>query len=132
MLSGCLDLLGAADRDEVTSLTSPDGATRVILFETNGGATTAYGYQIELQPAFQVGDEVVAAGELYGAARSQCSWGVNIHWLSSTELAVEFMVAHRTTIPAKVKVGDKTVTIMQRSGVSDKAAPCGGMLANIG
>ena len=131
MLTSC-DLLGEASRDEVAAVTSPDGATRAVLFETNGGATTAYGYEIELQAASRDGDEVVAAGELYGAARSQCSWGANLRWLSPTELAVEFMEADRTAIPAQVEIGGKSVTVMERQGVSDEVAPCGGMLANVG
>ena len=131
MLTGC-DLLGEVSRDEVAAVTSPDGATRAVLFETNGGATTAFGYEIELQPASSDSDETVAAGELYGAGRSSCSWGVNLRWLSPTELAIEFMEADRTAIPVQVEVGGKSVTIQEHSGVSDEAAPCGGMLANRG
>lgn len=130
MLTSC-NLLGEVSRDEVAAVTSPDGATRAVLFETNGGATTAFGYEIELQPT-QGSNEVVVAGKLYGASRSGCSWGVNLHWLSPTELAVEFMEADRTATPAQVEVGAKSVMIMERSGVSDEAAPCGGMLANLG
>lgn len=130
MLTGC-DLAGAVSREEVAAVMSPDGATRAVLFETNGGATTAFDYEIELQPT-RDSNEAVAAGELYGASRSECSWGVNLHWLSPTELAIEFMEADRTAIPAQVELGAKSVTLRQLSGVSDKAAPCGGMLANLG
>ncbi|WP_435417158.1 hypothetical protein WAB17_09710 [Parerythrobacter aurantius] len=130
MLIGC-DLTGEVSRDPVAAVTSPDGATRAVLFETNGGATTSYGYEIELEPASQDG-EVAAAGQLLGAARSQCSWGVNLRWLSPTELAIDFKEAERTEIPKRVEVGAKSVTITERSGISDKAAPCGGMLANLG
>lgn len=130
MLTGC-DLTGEVGRDRVAAVTSPDGATRAILFETNGGATTSYGYEIELAPASQ-GGEVVAAGQLFGAARSQCSWGVNLRWLSPTELAVDLKEADRTEIPMRVEVGVKSVTITERYGISDEAAPCGGMLANLG
>lgn len=130
MLTAC-DLTGEVSRDEIAAVISPDGATRAVLFETNGGATTAFGYEIELQPT-QDTNEAVAAGELHGASRSGCSWGLNLHWLSPTELAVEFMEADRTAIPEQVQVGAKSVTLMERSGVPDEAAPCGGMLANLG
>ena len=130
MLAGC-DMLGEVSRDQVAAVTSPDGRTRAVLFETNGGATTSYGYEIELELASRDGDPV-AAGKLYGAARSQCSWGVNLHWLSPTELAVDFREADRTEIPISVEVGAKSVKVTERSGQSDEAAPCGGMLANLG
>jgi hypothetical protein len=131
LLTGC-GLLGGVSRDEVATVISPDGATRAVLFETNGGATTAYGYEIELQPTSQHSDEAVAAGELYGATRSQCSWGVNLLWLSPTELAIDFKEADRTAIPAQVEVGSKSVSLVERPGMSDEVAPCGGMLANAG
>jgi hypothetical protein len=129
MLTGC-NLLGDVSRDQVATVVSPDGATRAILFETNGGATTSYGYEIELAPLSQDG-EVVAAGRLLGAARSQCSWGVNMRWLSSTELAIDFQEADRTELPTQVEVGAKSVRLTERSGQSDQTAPCGGMLRNL-
>jgi hypothetical protein len=132
MLTGCFDLAGSPSRDEVASATSPDGSLRAALFETNGGATTSYGYEIELAPTSQTKSDPVVGGTLYGAARSECSYGVNLRWLSPTELGVEFMEADRAAIPATVKIGEKTVTMTTRSGVSDETAPCGGMFANRG
>jgi hypothetical protein len=131
LLCGCIDLTGEPGSDEVASVTSPDGTTRAILFETNGGATTAFGYEIKLRRARAGTDDTVAAGELYGATRSDCSWGVNLRWSSPTELVVEFMEADQTKLPAQVQIGNKSVVVTQRSGVSDEAAPCGGMLANL-
>lgn len=134
LLCSCID---QPSSDEVASVTSPDGTTRAILFETNGGATTAFGYELKLRPSRAETDNAetdntVAAGALYGATRSDCSWGVNLRWSSPTELIVEFMEADKTKLPAQVQIGNKTVVVTQRPGVSDKTAPCGGMLANLG
>lgn len=131
-LAGCSGVTGSSSRDEVASAASPDGRIHAILSETNGGATTSYGYEIELHPAPYRGEDPVPAGTLYGAARSACSYGVNLRWLSPDELAVEFLEADKVALPDKVGVGGKTVRIVSRAGVSDGNAPCGGMLASKG
>ena len=131
LLCSCFDLAGEPSSDEVATVTSPDGAIRALLFETGGGATTAFGYKIELQSAAQGAGNAVAAGKLYAAARSDCSWGVNLRWTSPTKLVVEFMDADQVKLPALVQIGAQSVEIVQRSGVSDDTAPCGGMLANL-
>lgn len=127
MLAGCSDLFGAPNREEVAWANSPDGLTHAILMETNGGATTSYGYEIELHPAPHEGEEPVLAGRVYGATRSECAYGVNLRWLSPTELALEFSKADSLDIPAKVNVGGKAITITAQAGVSDTDAACGGM-----
>lgn len=132
MLAGCSDLFVAPSHGEVAWANSPDGLTHAILSETNGGATTSYGYKIELHPAPHEGEEPVPAGRLYGATRSECAYGVNLRWLSPTELALEFSEADSLDVPAKVKVGDRGITITARAGVSDTEAPCGGMAVNRG
>ncbi len=103
-----------------------------ILLETNGCATTSYGYEVELHPAPHRGESPVPAGELYGATRSGCGYGVNLRWLSPTQLALEFREADNVAIRSRVEVGGRSVVIVLRSGVSDEEAPCGGMAANIG
>jgi hypothetical protein len=130
MLIGCLDIAGSTSRDAVATATSTDGSIQAILFETNGGATTSYGYEIELHGS-KSGNHPVSGGRLYGAARSECSYGVNLRWLSPAELAIQFMAADQTDIPATVRVGTRAVKIVQQRGLSDETAPCGGMLANI-
>ncbi len=130
MLSGCLDLLGFPERQQVAWANSPDGAVHAILLETNGGATTSYGYEVELHPAQHQNDKPSPAGRLYGATRSSCAYGVNIRWLSSDHLALEFDQADRIKVPPKVDLAGRTITIETRSGISDADAPCGGMAVN--
>jgi hypothetical protein len=127
MLAGCFNLFGPPSREEVAWANSPDGLTHAILLETNGGATTSYGYKVELHPAPHQGEEPVPAGGLYGATRSECAYGVNLRWLSPAELALEFSKADNVDVPAEVNVGGRAIAITTRSGVLDPDAPCGGM-----
>ena len=132
MLTGCFDLAGSPSREEVAWANSPDGLSHAILLETNGGATTSFGYEVELHPAPHQGEEPVPAGKVYGATRSGCAFGVNLRWVSPTELALEFAQADNIAVPETVKVGGRSITITARSGVSDANAPCGGMAASKG
>lgn len=131
MLTGCLDIAGPTSREAVATVISPDGSIQAVLFETNGGATTSYGYEIELHGS-KSGNNPVMGGSLYGATRSECGYGVNLRWLSSTQLAIQFLEADQADMPATVRVGRRTVQIVPQRGVSDETAPCGGMLANLG
>jgi len=131
-MGGCSGLTGPISRDEVSSVTSPDGNIRASLFETNSGATTSYGYEMELVRTDLAGERPVEAGTLYGAIRSSCSYGTNLRWLSPDQLEVEFLKADKVALPNTVKVGDKTVRITTKEGVSDDNAPCGGMFASKG
>jgi hypothetical protein len=130
MLGGCLDLLGSPKRDQVAWANSPDGAVHAILLETNGGATTSYGYEVELHPAPHQNEKPSPAGRLYGATRSSCAYGVNIGWLSPDHLTLEYDQADRVAVPPKVDVAGRTITIETKSGVPDADAPCGGMAVN--
>jgi hypothetical protein len=130
MPAGCFDLAGSAGREDVAWASSPDGLTHAILLETNGGATTSYGYEIGLHPAPHQGEQPVPAGRLYGAVRNGCAYGVNLRWLSPTELALEFSEARNLDVPAKVTVGGRAIAVVTRPGVSDPDAPCGSMSAN--
>ena len=129
LLAGC-DMLGGPSRDEVAWANSPDGRTHAILLETNGGATTSFGYEVELHPADHQGERPVSAGTLYGAVRSECAYGVDLHWLSPTTLALRFDSAEKVDVPASVFVGGRWVRVIAQAGNRNNAAPCGGMLDN--
>lgn len=129
ILASC-DLLGGTSRDEVAWAKSPDGRTHAILLETNGGATTSYGYLVELHPANHQGEQPVSAGTLYGAVRSDCAYGVDLHWLDRTTLALRFDSVKWVRVPSSVLVGGRKIRIIAQSGQRDDAAPCGGMVAS--
>ncbi|MFN3943383.1 MAG: hypothetical protein ACK4K7_00470 [Allosphingosinicella sp.] len=130
MPAGCLDIFGTDSREEVAWADAPDGLTHAILLETNGGATTSYGYEIELHPAPHQGEQPVPAGRLYGAVRNGCASGVTLRWLSPTELVLDFSEARDVDVPAQVMVGGRAIAVIPRSGVSDPGAPCGSMGAH--
>ena len=129
-LSGCLS--GEPSRDEVARSKSPDGQTLAVLLETNGGATTSFGYEVELRSASGEAEEPVVAASLYDANRSDCAYGVNLRWLFPTELGLEFENAKQIRITEDIRVGAKPITVSALPGVTDDSAPCGGMLASQG
>jgi len=130
-LAGC-NPLGGTSRDEVAWANSPDGRTHAILLETNGGATTSFGYLVELHPADHEGEPPVNAGNLYGAVRSDCAYGIDLHWLDPTTLVLRFDSAKQVRVPYSVVVGGRRVRIAPQAGYKNDTAPCGGMLASSG
>ena len=75
-------LVGEPSKDEVARVVSPSGNIDAVLFETNGGATISFGYEVYVvehgtQPS---GSPVVL---LYGAARNQHAYGANLSWPSN-------------------------------------------------
>jgi hypothetical protein len=129
-LLGCGELFGEPSIDEVAWAKSPNGRIYAIVSETNGGATTSYGYLVELHPSDYQGEKPVSAGVLDGAARSECANAVNLRWVDDDTLAIRFYDTKRTDIPEAVTVGDRRIRIIAQSGVNDAAAPCGEMAAS--
>jgi hypothetical protein len=128
LMSSCF--LGS--QDEVARVQSPGGELDAILVETNGGATTSFGYRVFLARRgrhWRLGTEVAS---LYGAVRSQQAYGVNLQWRGVTELALEYLEARQAELlQAEATVSGVTVRTTLASGVSDPAAPPGGMLYNL-
>ncbi|MCW3845838.1 hypothetical protein OF829_01195 [Sphingomonas sp. LB-2] len=125
LLSGCLDLFGEPSRDQVAWAKSPDGLTHAILIETNGGATTPYGYLVELHPADHRGETPIGVARLV-AASSRCARGVELHWLDANTLALRYGSARDVVLSGPVSVGGKTIRIVARKFAANAAAPCGG------
>ncbi|QNO26213.1 hypothetical protein EEB18_015715 [Sphingopyxis sp. OPL5] len=130
LLVSCTDALGGSSRDEVAWAKSPDGRVHAILLETNGGATTSFGYLIELHPADHQGEKPVNAGSLYGAVRSDCAYGIDLHWNDANTLVLRFDSAKKMDVPASVTVAGKRIRIAVEDGMKNESAPCGGMAAN--
>ena len=94
-----------ASRDEVARVPSPDGRIEAVLSETNGGATTSFGYEVELDPKQPDGGTEVAS--LYGVVRNAQAYGVDLHWEDNHTLVIECL---KTEAPPHIKelvsVGD--------------------------
>jgi hypothetical protein len=124
---GCWPLLS---NNVVARVTSPDGKLDAILFEKNGGATTSFGYVVEVAASGK--RHGTKAAELYGAVRNANAYGVDLHWPDARTLVVECL---RTEDPPKVEpsveVNSETVIVLLRTGIENKTAPDGGMLYNL-
>jgi hypothetical protein len=124
-------LVGEPSKDEVARVVSPSGSIEAVLFETNGGATTSFGYEVYVlergaQPS------VSPAVSLYGAARNPNAYGVNLKWSSPNSLAIEYQSAKSAKVNMQTQsVGTQTILFALREGVTDNAAPSGGMLYNL-
>jgi hypothetical protein len=124
-------LVGEPSKDEVARVVSPTGKVDAVLFETNGGATTSFGYEIYVvergaQPA---GSPAIW---LYGAVRNEHAYGANLKWASPDSVAVEFLNAKSVKIKQQTQtIGTQTIRFAVHDGVTDNAAPPGGMLYNL-
>jgi hypothetical protein len=121
---------GLVSRDEVARVTSPDARIEAILIETNGGATTPFGYEIWLREKDHESRERVAT--LYGAVRNESAAGVNLRWMDDTQLVVEYQEARTEALDKpSVTIGGRDVHVALKPHVSDPTAPAGGMLSNL-
>ncbi len=117
-------------RDEVARQTSPDGKIDAILFETNGGATTSFGYEVELRAKNSSRGTIVAS--LYGAERSASAYGVNLKWTNEHELVLEYLSSRAESLfQPQEKIAGRQVIVSLRRGVEDLSAPGGGMVFNL-
>jgi hypothetical protein len=117
--------------DEVARVESPDLAVVATLIESNGGATTSFGYEVRLSENHTgFGDKRVAY--LYGAIRSATAYGVNLRWTSASELSIEYLKALSADLEEReARIGPRTIHITLKPGVVDETAPTGGMLYNL-
>jgi len=121
---------GLISCDEVAKVASPDGRLEAVLIETNGGATTSFGYEIWVQKKGGWSGEQV--GRLYSAVRSECAYGANLKWNDDRHLSVEYQEARTETLETPtLQISGREVHITFRANVSDPRAPCGGMLFNL-
>jgi len=124
---GCRPLIS---HDEVARASSPDNRIDAVLFETNGGATTSFGYEVELGNKDSQRGQRVA--RLYGANRNAQAYGANLRWKNKNTLVIEYL---ETKTPPEVQnsihVDGHDVQIILRPGVEDLTAPSGSMLYNL-
>lgn len=119
--------------DEVARVAHPNANVDAVLVETNGGATTSFGYEVFLLPRGQKpkqSDHAVAS--LYGAGRNAQAYGLNPRWIQNDTLVVEYLEAqHADWRNGSLAVNGHVITIVMKSGVNDPTAPPGGMLYNL-
>jgi len=103
-----------------------------VLVETNGGATTDFGYLVYVVARGAPTPKHGEVAWLYGAGRSTRAYGANLKWESESRLVVEYLDAKQAEVQSeRLVVGADTVVIALRRGVTDSIAPTGGMLYNL-
>lgn len=111
--------------DEVARVPNPDANADAVLVETNGGATTSFGYEVFVLPRGQKpkrSDHAVVS--LYGAARNEHAYGANLRWASNDTLVVEYLDAqHADWLNGTLEVNGRVINIVMKSGVNDPTAP---------
>jgi len=134
LLVGVAVFLGACSvsSDRVATVKSPSGHLQAVLDETNGGATTDFGYIVSVAPTKQP-DDAMQVANLYGAFRNENAYGVNLVWAGDHTLEIQFLGAKHTGLeqPSPVSVGGVLVKVHLRSGVRDNKARAGGMAYNL-
>ena len=109
LLTGC----GLVSRDEVARLPSPDGRVDAVLIETNGGATTSFGYEIHVVEKGRPANAQVAW--LYGAGRNENAYGAKLKWTNDQELVIEYLDAREQTLKrASVSVAGRAIKVSLR------------------
>jgi hypothetical protein len=119
--------------DEVARVHNRDANVDAVLVETNGGATTSFGYEVFVLPG---GQKPKRSGHfvmsLYGAGRNEHAYGANLRWTSNDTLVVEYLDAqHANWLNGSLGVNGRLINIVMKSGVNDPTASPGGMLYNI-
>ena len=126
-----LMLASCGSQEEVSRVLSPDGHVEAVLIETDGGATTSFGYRVLVETKGQwfSGEQVAW---LYGAGRNEDAYGVNLKWNSDSELFIEYLDAREAKLMKRnINVAGRGVTVALHGGITDPTAPAGGMLHNL-
>jgi hypothetical protein len=119
--------------DEVARAPHPNANVDAVLVETNGGATTSFGYEVFILPrGAKPNRGAPPDASLYGAVRSERAYGVNLRWQADDTLAIEYLEARHASISNNtVTVNGRSIQLALKSGVDDPTAPGGGMLYNL-
>ena len=132
VLFGLNVMLLAGCGSEVARTTSPSGKVEAVLVESSGGAATSFAYEVFVVPVGKSTLSHKKVASLYGAARSEQAFGVNLRWAGPANLTLEYLTAERQDLLLpNVLVAGEQVRVSLRSGVTDPKAPPGGMRYNL-
>jgi hypothetical protein len=100
--------------DEIAQVWSPNGQVVATLFDENGGATTSFGYEVELSGKDSSEPKPVA--RLYGAQRNDGAYGANLRWENNNTLIIECLKTKTPpTISGPVDLGGQKVEVVLRT-----------------
>ena len=127
----CLGACDMVSRHEVSRVPSPGvPALDAVLVEVNAGAGSTFSYDVfVVAKGTKPGGPAVAT--LVGAVRNDEAYGVNLKWVSADHLQLRYLRARSVQQAAPtVRVEGQQIRIESRPGVTDPAAPAGGMEYN--
>jgi hypothetical protein len=115
-------------RDEVARVELPDGSASALVYELTGDAKSPFDYEVDVA----ADGKTQVAAYIAGAKRNDRAYGVDLRWLSNSDLSVEYLTAQNASAPvSQIVVGGSAVRVSLHPGVrNDKALP-GGMLFNL-
>lgn len=129
LLCGCPQLGLGWSRDEVARIPSPDGVLEAVIEETNGGATTSFGYDAYVVASGRRTGRASRVATFYGAWRSESAYGVNPVWVGEKQLELQYLVAQTAMLSAfEPIVAGRAVEVRLRVGISDPNARARSML----
>jgi hypothetical protein len=126
LIGGCSD-----GGDEVARLSSPDGRHEGVVIEQSGGATTSYWYDVCVVPSGARCDPTAVRVVLYAALRNSQAYGVNLKWIDSSGLVIEYESAKRVQRKALTPGSSSMVRVDLKAGVVDPVAPPGSMRRSV-
>jgi hypothetical protein len=126
LAGGCVD-----KGDEVVRIASPDGRHEAVVVERGAGATTSYWYDVCVVAVGEGCTSPMVSATLYDASRNSSAFGVNVRWVNSFQVVVEYATA--ANVQRKVPEGmpRDEVRVELRNGVVDANAPPGSMLREL-
>jgi hypothetical protein len=132
VLTALLLVACSVHSDRVATVKSPSGQFEATLDETNGGATTDFGYVVSVVPAGGT-QKSTRVADLYGAIRNERAYGVNLTWIDDHTLEIRFLKTSRGGLEqsSPVSIGGALVKVQLHPGVRDATAPGGGMAYNL-
>jgi hypothetical protein len=125
--------LGCVSSDEVARTRSPAGDVEGVVVETNGGATTSFGYVVYVVPTGASTFWRTGVASLYAARRSPTAYGVNLTWPTPDMMMIEYLEAQSADLLRErpLTIGTRTISVGLISGITDPKACPGGMLFNL-
>jgi hypothetical protein len=128
LVVGCL-----GSRDEVSRVPAPSGDVDGVVVETNGGATTSFGYDVYVAPKGRSAFRGTKVARLYGALRNERAYGVNLRWTDAKTLTIEFLEARFVALEGRppINVAGSSIAVVLARGINDPKACPGGMLYDL-
>jgi hypothetical protein len=102
---------------------SPDGALDAVVIAGSSGANTPPDYYVYVVKHGATLGRSPLVMQLDGPLRSDNSGGVDLRWLGTNALAVEYQSAVRVTVNfTTLHIEDRDLRIIPHAGVSDSTA----------